>query len=77
MCFGAPTILQPAAQQVIQPPPPPPPNRQPDAPELGADKQNSTASAAKAQRQGTSIFRNDLAIPTASSAPVGTGLNLV
>lgn len=77
MCFGAaPTISQPPAQQIIQPPPAPPPNRAPDAPVLGADQQNARQSAATAQRKGTSIFRNDLAIPTASGN-VGTGLNVV
>lgn len=72
MCLGTPTVQQ-APQQVLQPQaPPPPPTKDPDAPVIDPEAQKRRDMTA-AQRKGTSIFRNDLAIP---SAGVGTGLNI-
>jgi hypothetical protein len=71
MCFSSPS----APAQVVQAPtpPPPPPNKSPTAPEIDAQDQN-TRDASSAARKGTSIFRNDLAIP--SGGAVGNGINI-
>lgn len=72
MCISTP---QPA--QVVQQapsPPPPPPNKSPTAPEIDPNSRNSR-DASSAARKGTSIFRNDLAIPTGIPA-VGSGINI-
>lgn len=73
MCFSAPSpqIIQPAAAP--PPAPPLPPLAPPKAPELDPQATNKKQSAA-AGRTGTSVFRNDLAIP--SAGPVGAGINI-
>lgn len=74
MCLTPPSAppIQPA--QAIAPPPPPP-QKDPNPPVL-APEANGKANTA-AQKTGTSIFRNDLSIPTAgASGAVGTGLNI-
>lgn len=70
MCFVQGSHPTPATQTVAAPPPPPP--RDPMAPQINARDQNSR-DAASSNRQGTSIFRNDLSIP---ASPIGSGINL-
>ena len=71
MCLAAPSLSAPAPTPV--PAPPPPPQRDPNPPVI-ADNDRTNANA---KRTGTSIFRNDLSIPTSGGAgPVGNGLTI-
>lgn len=70
MCLSAPSASPAPAQQVA--PPPPPPAKSPNAPVIDAKDQNAR-DGASAVRKGTSIFRNDLTIPTGKS---GNGVNI-
>jgi len=72
MCFGGPSMI-PVSQptQSAPPPPPPPPAQTPRAPEIAPSETNKRQSATS-QRQGTSVFRNDLTIPMGGGS-VGTG----
>lgn len=72
MCLGVPSA--PAAAPAPAPQlPPPPPNRAPDSPIVDPNVQKRR-DLTSAQRTGTSVFRNDLSIP--SSGAVGTGINI-
>lgn len=71
MCLTPPS--PPAAAKVETQAPPAPPNRAPDFPVINPNAQNQRDLAAT-QSKGTSIFRNDLSIPSSSS--VGTGINI-
>jgi pSer/pThr/pTyr-binding forkhead associated (FHA) protein len=76
MCFGGSPGgggSSAPVQQVAQPAPPPP-QQTPRAPTIDPQVQNKRESASS-QRKGTSIFRNDLTIPTGAGA-VGSGVNI-
>lgn len=53
--------------------PAPPPAKSPNAPVIDPNDQNAREGASAA-RKGTSIFRNDLTIPTGSGS--GNGVNI-
>ncbi len=74
MCFGGGASAAPAPVIQQAAPPPPPPQQTPRAPDIDPQVQNKRETAS-AQRKGTSIFRNDLTIPTGTSA-VGSGINI-
>lgn len=71
MCLGSPSM--PAAPVAAVAPPPPPANRDPKAPVIEAGPKNARDTAS-AQRAGTSVFRNDLSIPTGGN--IGTGVSI-
>lgn len=72
MCLSAPAA--PVIQREATPLPPPPPNQTPKAPDLDPQVKNQRENAST-QRKGTSIFRNDLTIPTGGAA-VGSGVQV-
>lgn len=73
MCLAQPSVSAQAPTPVPAPPPPAP-ARDPNPAVIDANNDRSNASA---KRKGTSIFRNDLSIPTGGGAgPVGTGLSI-
>lgn len=72
MCFGG-TPSVAAAPVAAPSPAPPPPQQSPRALDIDPQARNSRDNAST-QRTGTSVFRNDLTVPTGSS--VGAGLNI-
>lgn len=72
MCIGFPPST--AAPAVPVAAPPPPPQKDPNPPVIANNDRSNT----DALKKGTSIFRNDLSIPTGggSGGSVGTGLNV-
>lgn len=75
MCLAAPSVSPAPVTPVSAPPPPP--AKDPNPAVLTSDANNARANS-DAKRRGTSIFRNDLSIPTGggSGGPVGVGLNV-
>ena len=74
MCLASPSVSAAPATPVSAPPPPP--QRDPNPPVIDANNDRANAAA---KRRGTSIFRNDLSIPSAGGSgggSVGTGLNV-
>ncbi len=72
MCFPS-GAAAPAPVQTVAAVPPPPPLKDPKAPQIDPNKMNGQDTAS-ANRRGTSLFRNDLSLPTTSG--FGSGLNI-
>lgn len=75
MCFGGGGGSSPPPVQQAPAPPPPPAQQAPRAVEVDPNTRNSRENASTT-KSGTSIFRNDLTIPTAAAPTGSSGLNI-
>lgn len=75
MCFGGGGGSSPPPVQQAAAPSPPPAQQAPRAVEVDPNTRNSRENASTT-KSGTSIFRNDLTIPTAAAPTGSSGLNI-